>query len=237
MFGIRIKEVTKMPFIPPTDEENASVKELRQRLVETPDLVLTDHITEVTILRFFRGCKGKAEKAYTELVRYIGWRAESGADVIDDHVPKFQRRLDDKLAILGYVDKENRPVVFAFAHKFDNRDREIEEMRYFIIYILETLLRRTNRDHEMFAAVADMSRFTMRSIDYDVIKIGINILQGNYPDTLGKLLIVDAPMIFSACWAIIRPWLDPVTANKVQFIRRSQLEDFVDSEQIPSFDV
>ncbi len=129
-----------MPFIPATDEENATVKELRQRLVETPDLQLTDHITDIAILRFLRGCKGKSEKAYTELVRYIGWRTESGADIIDDHVPKFQRRLDEKLSILGNVDKENRPVVFAFAHKFDNRDRDIEEMRFFIIYILESLL-------------------------------------------------------------------------------------------------
>jgi hypothetical protein len=88
----------------------------------------------------------------------------------------------------------------------------------------------------MFAAVADLSRFTMRCIDYEVIKMGINILQGNYPDTLGKLLIVDSPMIFSACWAIIRPWLDPVTASKVQFIRRSQLEDFIDPSQIPLLD-
>lgn len=226
-----------MPFVSPSDEELAIVKELKQRLIDTPDLILTSHLTDVCILRFLRGCKGKPEKAYTELVRYIGWRIESDADNIDIHIPKFQRRLDDKLIILGNVDKEERPLVFAFSHKFDNRDREIEEMRYFIIYILESLLRGSNAEHEMFAAVADLSRFTMRCIDYDVIKIGINILQGNYPDTLGKLLILDAPMIFSACWLIIRPWLDPVTANKVQFIRRSQLEDFVDSSQIPSFDV
>jgi hypothetical protein len=226
-----------MTFVTPTEEELQTVKEIRLRLVETPDLTLSGHhITDICILRFLRGCKGKADKAYTELVRYIGWRIESDADNIDNYIPEFQRRLDDKLIILGNVDKENRPVVFSLVHKFDNKDREIEEMRHFIIYALESLLKRTNPEQEMFAAVADLSRFTMRCIDYEVIKMGINILQGNYPDTLGKLLIVDSPLIFAACWAIIRPWLDPITASKVQFIRRSQLENFIDPSQIPSFD-
>jgi hypothetical protein len=226
-----------MTFVEPTDKEKQTVEELRQRLEKTPDLSLTGHhITDICILRFLRGCKGKEDKAYTELVRYIGWRIESDADNIDNYIPQFQRRLDNRLIILGNVDKENRPVAFSLVHKFDNRDREIEEMRLFIIYALESLLKRTNPEQEMFAAVADLSRFTMRCIDYEVIKMGINILQGNYPDTLGKLLIVDSPMIFSACWAIIRPWLDPVTASKVQFIRRSQLEDFIDPSQIPLLD-
>ncbi len=228
-----------MTFIPPTEEESQIVKDIRQRLEETPDLSLTGHhITDTCILRFLRGYKGKPDKAYNELVRYVGWRIESGADNIEEHLPKFQRRLDEhKFVMLGYVDKENRPLGYCFAHKFDNRDREVEEMRYFIIYVLETLLKKTNPEQEMFAAVADLSRFTMRCIDYEIIKMAIAILQGNYPDTLGKLLIVDAPMIFTAVWAIIRPWLDPITANKVQFIRRAHLEDFVDPSQIPSFDL
>ncbi|RYH13138.1 hypothetical protein EON65_36405 [archaeon] len=39
--------------------------------------------------------------------------------------------------------------------------------------------------------------------------------QVNYSETLEKLHVVDAPFIFSTCWALIRPWLDPVTAAKV----------------------
>jgi CRAL/TRIO domain len=32
----------------------------------------------------------------------------------------------------------------------------------------------------------------------------------NYPETLLTAYVVNAPFLFWACWAIIRPWLDPV---------------------------
>ena len=47
----------------------------------------------------------------------------------------------------------------------------------------------------------------MNVLDYEVLKLLINILQYNYPETLESALVVDSPFIFSACWAIIRHWL------------------------------
>ena len=56
-------------------------------------------------------------------------------------------------------------------------------------------------------------------MDYDAVKLIVNILQYNYPETLSVGLILNAPMLFSACWAVIKPWLDPVTAAKCVFVK------------------
>ena len=35
--------------------------------------------------------------------------------------------------------------------------------------------------------------------------------------------MVDAPFVFNACWTVIKPWLDPVTASKVTFLKSKDL--------------
>ena len=39
--------------------------------------------------------------------------------------------------------------------------------------------------------------------------------QDNYPETLGKVMVVNAPFVFPLIWGIIKPWVDPITAAKV----------------------
>jgi hypothetical protein len=37
----------------------------------------------------------------------------------------------------------------------------------------------------------------------------------NYPETLGRLLIINAPSFFSVAWAMVKGFLDPVTVEKI----------------------
>jgi hypothetical protein len=36
-----------------------------------------------------------------------------------------------------------------------------------------------------------------------------------YPETMWKIYLVNTPMLFRAVWAIVKPWLHPITAAKV----------------------
>jgi len=60
-----------------------------------------------------------------------------------------------------------------------------------------------------------------------------------YPETLGTHFIINAPVIFTAIWAFVKPWLDPVTADKVQIIfskssARTALLKVIDASQLPT---
>jgi hypothetical protein len=46
----------------------------------------------------------------------------------------------------------------------------------------------------------------------------LHILSTCYPERLFKCFLVDAPMLFQGLWAIIKPFLDPVTKAKGKFI-------------------
>lgn len=195
-----------MPFPTPTSQELEQVQSLRERIAAN-NIVLSPKITEVTILRFLRGVKGNVSDAYDRIIAYNQWRTENDVDNIHSQKHRLVKFEESGLYKTEGVDRFHRPIGIGTARFHDRYDREIEDMRLLIIYVLETLLSRAKPEEERFTIVMDLHGFTLRCMDYEVTKILIHILQNHYPDTLESIFIVDAPFIFSACWAIIKPWL------------------------------
>lgn len=224
-----------MSFVPPTAEESERVGVLKGRiLAEHPEVETNPNFSNTTVLRFLRGHKGKEDSAFGGLKRYIQWRAEEDVDNIDNRKAEFQVELDKRKCEVGNRDLKGRPANFVFAHRHNASDRDITQVRLLTIWALETLRKAANPEEERFTIAFDLSGFSLQCMDYEAVKQLIQILQSHYPDTLESLYVVDAPFIFSACWAIIKMWIDPVTANKIQFIRKADLTKFFDPASIPS---
>jgi hypothetical protein len=226
-----------MSFVPPTIEETIAVDALKAKvLTEYPDLATNPNFSSTTVLRFYRGHKGNEESALRGLLRYINWRIEEDVDNIENRKSEFNTELEKGKCILGNFDLNGRPANFCYAHRHNANDRDITEIRKLTIWVLETLRKSAKPDEERFVIAFDLGRFSMQCMDYEAVKQLIQILQSHYPDTLESLYILDAPFLFSACWAIIKMWIDPVTANKVQFIKRSDLTKFFAPTSIPDKD-
>lgn len=58
----------------------------------------------------------------------------------------------------------------------------------------------------------------------DYVSQTAGIGQDRYPECMGKFYIINAPWAFSAVWAIIKPWLDPVTVAKIDILGGSYKE-------------
>jgi hypothetical protein len=164
------------------------------------------------------------------MLNFAEWRKLNNVDNIkeSDCTPI----LNKKVGVLQGKDKRGRPLLTALAGRHDKNNRDMADIKNTIIYYMEELVRRANPEEETFCVVFDMSAFSMRCMDFESVRLLVDILQLNYPDTLGLAILVNAPFIFTACWAIIKPWLDPVTAAKVTFIKRAQLPDYIDEEYI-----
>jgi len=81
--------------------------------------------------------------------------------------------------------------------------------------------------------VFDMTGFSMANMDYAPVKFMIKCFEANYPESLGVVLVHKAPWIFQGIWKIIKGWLDPVVASKVQFTNNNEeMEQFVPKSQI-----
>lgn len=52
----------------------------------------------------------------------------------------------------------------------------------------------------------DLKDFGMNCMDYQMIKNLIWLLSRHYPERLGVCLVINAPTLFSGCWAVIKGW-------------------------------
>jgi hypothetical protein len=91
-------------------------------------------------------------------------------------------------------------------------------------------------------AVLDLSGFGLAQSGQktlDQLKLYINTDNTCYPETLSKMLLINAPYVLSAVWGIVKGWLDPRTVNKIEIISSTEaslrrLRDFIPIDQLPA---
>ena len=239
----------------PSEEETAIVLQVREQLA-LPEMraryVIEDKIegekegeaegerggeteeylfTDMQILRFVRGRKRILDAAVEALIKHALWRKERKveditAEMVNEEITK------NKVVTRG-VAKDGRPTCWVLVRRHAKADRDLEIMYNFIIYSIEAIMRRVLPNDERFCLVFDLRAFGLSCMDYEVVKMLVGILQANYPETLDRAIIVDSPFIFSACWAIIKPWLDPVTVQKIIFSSVEDVGKYIDESQWP----
>jgi len=60
--------------------------------------------------------------------------------------------------------------------------------------------------------------------------------EGFYPECMGATYMINPPTIFSMIWKIIKPWLDPITVEKIKVLKSNYQEvllDNIDADQLP----
>lgn len=58
-----------------------------------------------------------------------------------------------------------------------------------------------------------------RDCDPRLARIFLEVSERYYPERLGEFINVSTPSIFSMLWKAIEGWVDPVTRQKVKFVR------------------
>lgn len=81
-----------------------------------------------------------------------------------------------------------------------------------------------------------MAQVTQRALA--IIKEQSKIDSLCFPETLERMVIVNAPRFFTATWKLIKGWLDPRTSSKVELISsrstwEKRLRELVDEDQLP----
>lgn len=73
---------------------------------------------------------------------------------------------------------------------------------------------------------------------YALLQKGSGIMQDNYPENLGKMFIVNAPMLFTGVWAMCKSFIDERTRKKINILGSSykaQLLEEIDADQLIDF--
>mmetsp|Transcript_11319 Transcript_11319/g.25812 ORF Transcript_11319/g.25812 Transcript_11319/m.25812 type:complete len:447 (+) Transcript_11319:77-1417(+) len=81
------------------------------------------------------------------------------------------------------------------------------------------------------------SQLSQRALS--IIKTQTAIDSVCFPETMNRTLVINAPRFFSMTWGIIKGWIDPRTASKIELISsrktwEARLRELVDEDQLPS---
>ncbi|KAJ3049215.1 hypothetical protein HK097_009763 [Rhizophlyctis rosea] len=187
------------------------------------------------MLRFLRARKWDVKAAVAMALGCIKWRNEfdvakllsEGEEILD------RAELESAKSYYGGKDKEGRPCCVVHVKYHDKNTVNEEKTKLLTVYMMETGRLMLNPPQEMATIVFDMTDFGMANMDYNFVKFFVNTLQNFYPESLGLCLIVNAPWAFNACWLVIKPWLDPVVAAKIQFVKPKDLPTYIPSTTLP----
>ena len=72
---------------------------------------------------------------------------------------------------------------------------------------------------EKIILIMDFTHFSMATTPpMSVSKHTLTILQSHYPERVKTIYCFNAPFMFKAFWAMVKPFVDPVTKNKIVFV-------------------
>ncbi|KAM7204552.1 putative phosphatidylinositol transfer protein csr1 protein [Rhypophila sp. PSN 637] len=217
-------------------------------------MVKHDH-PDALALRFLRARKWDVEKALIMFISTINWRATDMK--VDDDIIKSgegaalaaEKGSDGPAKTLGHdfleqmrmgksylhgCDKQGRPICVVRVRLHKAGEQIEESLERYTVYLIETTRMLLNPPVDTATILFDMSGFSMANMDYTPVKFMIKCFEANYPESLGTVLVHNAPWIFQGIWRVIKGWLDPVVASKINFTNNvKDLEGFIDRSRIP----
>ncbi|KAL5363309.1 CRAL-TRIO domain-containing protein [Aspergillus floccosus] len=228
-----------------------SIEEIRRSLLSTAK---QDH-PDALLLRFIRARKWDISKSLAMMLEALVWRvkeqhvdekvvANSELQALKESQNKSKaqeaKAADTFLAQMRmgkcYVrgtDRAGRPIGIVKARLHNPKAQSEEVIKRYILHVIESTRLLLVPPVESVNIIFDMTGFSLSNMEYAPVKFLIDCFQANYPESLGVMLIHNAPWVFSGIWKIIKGWMDPVIVSKVDFTYTAKdLEKHIAPEQL-----
>ncbi|XP_054445528.1 SEC14-like protein 5 [Pteronotus mesoamericanus] len=207
------------------------------------------------ILRFLRARDFHLDKAREMLCQSLSWRKQHQVDLLLQtwHPPAL---LEEFYAGgWHYQDIDGRPLYILRLGHMDTKGlmKAVgeEALLQHILSVNEEGQKRCEGNTKQFGrpisswtCLVDLEGLNMRHLWRPGVKALLRIIEvveDNYPETLGRLLIVRAPRVFPVLWTLISPFINENTRQKFLIYSGSNyqgpggLVDYLDKEVIPDF--
>lgn len=204
---------------------------LEGKVRECADNALTN---DAIVLRFLRARRFDEEEAFDMLYSMLKFRAEFqniGVDAL--HPVMCENELRTGKSFFYKYDKEGRPIVYIRARLHDPSMCDPLENQRYCVLMMEYGKRLLRPPGETVTLVFDMNNASVRNIDIKSVLFMVQTLQSCYPESLGKVLIYKSTWLVNGAWKMVRPFMDPITASKVYFIKPEELTEHIREEDLP----
>lgn len=229
--------------------------------IDILDLCLDCIHPDLILLRYLRAFKFNATKAIASMTKNIQWRKEQNVKGILARNPEaiLGVKMDKLTAIFphwhsGY-DKMGRPVLYKVYGGFDAKkiktmfNGSFDNLVNYHIWEQETCSKLClQQSHklgyivETCTAVMDIKGMVMSQVSRSFLGLTKRLAavdQEQYPETLGRIIIINAPSAFPMAWRMVKGFLDPVVTAKITVCGGPSewepiLFDLIGKENLPS---
>ena len=187
------------------------------------------------LLRYLRARKWDVEKSISMMVNAIKWRIDFDVEQVirngEYNISDYEM-FSGKGYIYGF-DKEGHVVCYVHAALHITAKRDIEQSKKFTIWQMETARVMAPAPYDKASIVFNMQGYTMANADTQFLRFFVTVLEAYYPESLHRVFVVSAPVVFNALWVLVSPWLDPVVRKKIIFLKKpKQLLAYIDADQL-----
>lgn len=193
-------------------------------------------VDDFMLRRFLRARDLDIGKASTMFLKYLKWRREAVPNgVISDE--EVQNELAQKKIFFQGHDKKGRPIGVGFGSKHFSSKRNMDELKRFVVYILDKMCSRIPSGQEKFVGIADLAGWGYSNCDIRAYLAALDIMQSYYPERLGKVFLIHVPYLFMKAWKMVYPFIDEKTKKKFVFVDDKNLKSTlladIDEDQLP----
>ncbi|KAL2914177.1 cytosolic factor, phosphatidylinositol/phosphatidylcholine transfer protein [Polyrhizophydium stewartii] len=241
-----------MAQVAPIADRRADIDRLRDA-VKAAGCFDPERHDDHALLRFLRARRFDGPKAERMLLDCEAWRKEFG---VEDVVQNFAFPEAAQVArvyprFYHKTDRAGRPIYIERLSDFDvkrlfeltDQDRvvrrHVREYEKFLRYRLPACSARAGTHIEQGCTIIDLKGVPLAAFNQvrKVLQTLSAIAQNYYPETMGRMFIVNAPTLFTAVWAVIKGMLDENTVAKISVLGsayQKQLLEAIDPSCLPA---
>lgn len=211
--------------------------------------------SDSTLLRFLRARDFNVEKAREMLSQSLMWRKKHQVDRILSEYQTPKVVTDYFPGGWHHHDKDGRPLYLLRLGQMDVKglmkaigEEGLLQLTLHVceegLQLMEEATRALGKPISTWSLLVDLEGLNMRHLWRPGIRALlriIEIVEANYPETMGRVLIIRAPRVFPILWTLVSTFIDENTRSKFLFYGGNDyqgpggLVDYIPGEYVPDF--
>ncbi|KAJ3304717.1 cytosolic factor, phosphatidylinositol/phosphatidylcholine transfer protein [Kappamyces sp. JEL0829] len=202
---------------------------------------------DILLMRFLRARQLNVQNALKMFQESEEWRAKMNVDKI---VTTFRFHEHEAVSMLypRYYHKTDKLGRSVYIESLGRMDVD----KLFQVTSKERLIQHLVREFEKYTSIKCGKEISQGLVILDLLNAplsqfnSIRLLIGElssissnyYPETLGKMVIINAPWLFTAIWTVVRAMLDERTAAKISVLGsnyQKELLSLIHAENLPTY--
>uniref|UniRef100_A0A1B6CK24 MSP domain-containing protein n=1 Tax=Clastoptera arizonana TaxID=38151 RepID=A0A1B6CK24_9HEMI len=156
------------------------------------------------------------------------WRRENKVNEINENSVNIDY-LEEGSLFVHNRDKDGKSLLIFKCKKHVKGQKNFEDLKRIVIYWFERIERKDKG--EQVTIFFDMADTGLSNMDMEYTKYLIGLCKLYYPNFLNYILIFEMPFILNAAFKVIKNWLPSKAVQKIKFVNRSNLNDYVTPDQ------